>query len=161
MRLAFQPELRQIAASIHLKRPRPMAFSLFNLFNADNRAADGLSQSEREAIADALYFCMYADNRLTCAESRVIEDWQGALSWDAAMPFVSYEERSIAAARRAKDDATCRRDLLASIGARLVSEKSRATLESLTKRLAQADGDVCDAESGVLAELRAAVKAGR
>ncbi len=131
--------------------------SLFGkLFRPDHVKDDGLSQSEREAIADALHFCMYADNKIAQAETQTVATWVNSLTWDPKLSYSAYESRSIAAARQAKENADLRRDFLLSIGKRLNSALSRNLAVSLAARLMNADGEQSEKETGVLAEIRAA-----
>ena len=132
--------------------------SLFGkLFRPEPGKDDGLTQGEREAIADALHFCMYADNRIATAETQLVETWTNTLTWDPKFSYSSYEARSIALARQAKESPGHRKEFLASLGKRLNSTNSRNLAISLAARLMNADGQQTENETGVLSEVRNAV----
>jgi uncharacterized tellurite resistance protein B-like protein len=125
----------------------------FLKFFRTTTTTDGLSQAEREAIADLLHFCMYADNHLALAEDSVIDDAVAQMGWDPAVSFETFESHSIAKARAAKDDVTSRESFLKSLRERLASKPARARAIALCTKLFSADG-TSDKESTVLAELK-------
>ncbi|MDF9831884.1 putative tellurite resistance protein B-like protein [Ereboglobus sp. PH5-5] len=116
------------------------------IFQKDKTASDGLMQPEREAIVDALHYCMYADSSIALAETKVIADWNETLDWDPNHPFSTYEPRSIAAARQALESMETRMEFILSIVRRMGSEKSSDTLLRLCRKLADADGKRSDGE---------------
>jgi hypothetical protein len=126
--------------------------SLFKLFRATT-TDDGLSQSEREAIADLLHYCMYADNHLALTEDKVIDDAVLSMNWDPRVAFESYEARSLARVREAKENAEARTAFYQSIQDRLKSKASRDRARSLSARLFQSDG-MTDKEVLLFSEIK-------
>jgi uncharacterized tellurite resistance protein B-like protein len=138
-----------------------MASLLQTLIFSEPTGTDGLKQNEREAIVDALHYCMYADRRIALAESKVITDWQETLSWDPKLSFSGYEPRSIASARDALASPENRKAFVAGIVGRIKSAKSGETLLRLCRKLADADGARCDNEWDFIEELRQALLPGK
>jgi uncharacterized tellurite resistance protein B-like protein len=131
-----------------------MSFSFSRLFNQTSAVNDGLTQPEREAIADLLHYCLYADNHIALAETEVLESIISTLSWDPNSSFASFEGRSVAAARAAKEDASAREEFLKSIRARLTEAEVRTLAFDLCKQLFVADGVQSDKETVVLARIQ-------
>ena len=129
-----------------------MAFSISRLFHQKHSASDGLTQPQREAVADLLHYCMYADNHIALAETKVISDLVGTLGWEPNTSFETFEVRSIAAARAAKEDIAARKTFLDSIKRRLNSPASRDMALNSCKKLFNADG-VSPKETALLAEI--------
>lgn len=134
-----------------------MTHRFFSLFGSGKDTKDSLRQEQREAILDALHFCMYADNHLSFSEDKVIENWAAKLSWEAQLSVQEYEARSIALTRRAKDDAKYRAEFLSGIGKRLGDDSAKALALTLCKQLASSDENLADAEESVLAELKKSI----
>jgi len=130
---------------------------LHKLFFANHTGTDGLKQNEREAIADALHYGMYADRVIELAESKVITDWEETLAWDNNLPYSTYEPRSIAAARDALASPENRKEFIASIAKRIGSTHAKETLLRLCRKLADADGKRTDPEWAFIEELRQAL----
>lgn len=131
---------------------------LQKLIFADAKTAnDGLTQPEREAIVDALHYCMYADGNIALAETKVVADWNETLNWDPNLPFSTYEPRSIAAARLALENFDNRAAFIFSIVKRIQSEKSGDTLLRLCRKLADADGRRTDGEWAFITSLNNAL----
>jgi hypothetical protein len=124
----------------------------FKLFKSSD-TTDGLAQSEREAIADLLHFCMYADNHLASAEDKVVDDAISHMGWDPAVSFETFESRSLARVRAAKENLDSRNSFYQSLQERLVSKNSRARALNLCTKLFQADGTT-DKESALLIEVK-------
>jgi uncharacterized tellurite resistance protein B-like protein len=131
-----------------------MSFSFSRLFNPKSATNDGLKQPQREAIADLLHYCLYADNNIALAETALIEDVVSSLNWDPNISFGSFEARSVAAAREAKEDAAAREQFLKSIRQRLDKPQARALAFDLCKQLFVADGVQSDKETVVLARIQ-------
>jgi uncharacterized tellurite resistance protein B-like protein len=132
---------------------------LQQLILSDYSGADGLTQPEREAIVDALHYCMYADSALALTEAKVVDDWQETLTWNPGLPFSTYEPRSIAAARLALESDENRREFINGIAARMQSKRARETLMRLCRKMADADGRRADQEWSFIEALRMAVGA--
>ena len=130
-----------------------MSFSFFRLFSKKPSTDDGLTQSQREAIADLLHYCVYADNHVALAETAVIEDVVSNFTWDPRSSFGAFEARSIAAAREAKEDKSAREEFLTSIRQRLDKPHVRSLALDLCKQIFVADGAQSDPESVVLARI--------
>lgn len=133
-------------------QPHIFPMSLLNLFRAST-PTDGLSQSEREAIADLLHFSMYADNHLASAEDKVIDDAVEQMTWDPKISFETFEAASIARARAAKENADTRASFFKSLQSRLISKASKARAISLCTKIFQSDGTT-DKESALLSEIK-------
>src|ERR1051326_3498702 len=103
-----------------------MATRLSKLFRKDPRPTDGLTQPQREGIVDLLHYCMYADNHIALAEDKLISDLISILNWDPNSSFESYEARSIARVRDAKERPDFREEFFKSIQARISSKGARA-----------------------------------
>lgn len=134
----------------------PLRFLKF--FSSAKPSADGLTQPQREAIADALHYLVYADNHVSSREGEFVNNTIDGLSWDASLSFSAYEVRSIADARRAKEDAAHRAEFMASIARRLDTPASREKALTLARGLVWADGSRADGESSALAALESALK---
>lgn len=131
-----------------------MSFSFSRLFNQKSATKDGLTQPQREAIVDLLHYCLYADNHIALAETEVLDKIVSTLTWDPKTSFASYEGRSVATARAAKEDAGSREEFLASIRARLDEPEARKLAFDLCKQLFVADGVQSDKETVVLARIQ-------
>ncbi len=136
-----------------------MPLRLLKLFQSSPTGHnDGLTQTEREAIADLLHYCMYADSHLADAEVRVVDEVVAFFDWDPKVAFETYEARSITNARRAKEDALYRAEFVASINARLKSAKARELARKVSRNLFAADGKHVDAEKTLAAALETILK---
>ena len=130
-----------------------MPIRLTKLFRANPKPDDGLTQPQREAIADLLHYCMYADNHIALAEEKIVEETMSVLNWDPGASFESYETRSIARAREAKEHPDARETLFNSIKNRLASSKAaRALALDVCHQLFVSDG--IETEKEALLETR-------
>ena len=127
------------------------------LFHSTPPSPDGLTQAQREAMVDVLFYCMYADNSLALKEEKIIADTVGPFSWDAKISYDSYASRAIANVRAVKETPAARADFLASVAHRLgTSTLKQRTLE-LCREIFEADGNVSGSEQELLGELRKAL----
>jgi hypothetical protein len=117
-----------------------MSLSVAPFFQPKTAVKDGLTQPQREAIADLLHYCMYADNHIALAEAAVITDVVSTFAWDPNISFESFEARSIAAARAAKESPDGRKTFLDAINQRLTTARSRTLALEVCKKLFVADG---------------------
>ncbi len=131
-----------------------MLTRLARLFRVSPAPDDGLTQPQREAVADLMHFCIYADNHVAVAEDRILDDTLAGLNWDPGSSFEAYETRSIAAARRAKENPAERDDFLAAIRRRLDTKASRALAFEACRRLFGADGNRASGEILLESRLR-------
>ena len=129
-----------------------MSFSISRLFHPKRSTKDDLTQPQREAIADLLHYCMYADNHIALAEVQIVNDVVGKFAWEPDVSFETFEVRSIASARAAKENLDSRKAFLDSIKHRLNTSASRALALDVCKRLFSADG-VSPKESTLLAQI--------
>ncbi len=136
-----------------------MPLRFLKLFASDKSSADGLTQVQREAIADLLHYLVYADSHIAAREGDYVNETIQSFSWDASLSFSAYEQRSIAAARQAKEDPDYRREFIASLAARLNTPAARARALELGKTLVWIDGTNTEHESAALADLQAALSA--
>lgn len=117
-----------------------------------------LTQKEREAIVDLLHLCLYADSHIALNEGEVVSDLVETISWDTNLSFSSYESKSIAAARAAKESPAAKQEFLSFAAERLQSKESQTLALDVCKRLFFSDGSTADTESALLAEIRSALK---
>jgi uncharacterized tellurite resistance protein B-like protein len=117
-----------------------------------------LPQKEREAIIDLLHLCLYADAHISLQEGEFIADVVDVIGWDNQISFSSYESKSIAGARLAKESPESKAEFLAYAAERLQSPESRALAVDLCKRLASSDGTTAENEAALLSEIRTALK---
>jgi hypothetical protein len=138
-----------------------MAFNILNLFRSSGgAAADGLTQPQREAIADLLHYCMYADNTLGLAEAAAFEKEVGKLDWESTESFESFAARSVTRARRASETPDADEGFLSDVAACLDSAKARRRAVKMCTAVFAADG-TADRERGLLERIRNALgKAG-
>jgi hypothetical protein len=131
----------------------------FNLFNKNKgKQKDGLTQPQREAITDLLHFCLYADNKIALTEEKVIEDVVATFDWDPNIAFETFEARSIAGARQAKESPETQASFLAYANERLATDAVRKRALDACQRLLSADGSV-EKEARILGMLKAAIVA--
>lgn len=116
-----------------------------------------LPQKEREAIIDLLHLCLYADAHIALKEGEFISDLVEVFGWDTQISFSSYESKSIAGARLAKESPAGKTEFLAYAADRLQSKESRALAIALCKQLFAADSTTAG-EAALLGEIRSALK---
>ena len=129
-----------------------MPVRLTKLFRPGSQSNDGLTQPQREAIADLLHFCMYADNHIALAEEKIMEQTVSVLNWAPGASFESYEARSIAKAREAKEHSDVQGVFFQSIKDRLSSKAARALALDVCHELFVSDG--IETEKEALLEKR-------
>lgn len=117
-----------------------------------------LPQKEREAIVDLLHLCLYADAHIALQEGEFIADVVDVIGWDTQISFSSYESKSIAGARLAKESPESKAEFLSYASERLQSKESRALALELCKQLSSSDGSTAEKEASLLNEIRAALK---
>jgi uncharacterized tellurite resistance protein B-like protein len=133
--------------------PRTISF-----FRKKEEAKPELHQKEREAIVDLLHLCLYGDSHVALKEGAFISDVVDVIGWETQSSFGSYESRSIASARAAKENSDSKKEFLSAAAARLQSKPARAMVIDLCKQLLVADGSTADKEAALLGEIRAALK---
>jgi len=126
------------------------------LFRKSESPKTQLPQSEREAIVDLLHFCLYADSHIALKEGEFIADVIDVIGWETQSSFGSYEARSIASARAAKESPPTRQGFLAFAAERLKSAEARALALKLCQQLFAIDGTEIR-EASLLAEIRASL----
>jgi len=117
-----------------------------------------LPQKEREAIIDLLHLGLYADSHIALKEGEFISDLVDVIGWDTQLSFSSYESKSIAGARAAKDSPEAKAALIAYAAERLVSKESRTLAIELCKQLFSSDSSTTDKEAALLGEIRSALQ---
>ena len=123
------------------------------LFNRAPASPDGLTQAQREAMVDVLFYSMYADNSIALKEEELIANTVGQFSWDPKVSYDSYAARSIANARAVKETPATRADFLVSVAQRLGTPEVKQRTVALCRQIFQADGDVSSSEQELLREL--------
>jgi len=114
---------------------------IFNRVSDPSGPSDGLQQQEREAIIDLLLLCMYADNHLSLAESKVLTDKIEAFDWDSPTYIDIYISDSTAKVRRALADSKLEEDLLHSLRERIVSDHAKHKAKTSMYTLFYSDGE--------------------
>lgn len=131
-----------------------MPLRLPSIFRSKHTAKDGLTQPQREAIADLLYYCEYADNHIALAEDQVIDDVISGLSWDPNLSVESYEAIALARVREAKADPSAADEFFVSVRSRLDTPHARELALTVCKKLFLADGVQSEKETQLLATIR-------
>ncbi len=124
------------------------------LFKLSHKTKDGLTQVQREAILDLLFYAMFADNNVALKESELISDTVEQFNWDPKMPYETYSARSISHVRAVKESPEARADFLAAVAKRLGTKEARSRALALCRKLFQADGTVADKEFELLRDLQ-------
>lgn len=119
------------------------------LFSATNslEEGDGLQQEEREALIDLLLYCEFADNHLSLAEDKVLQDEAAQFSWDSVLDRDSYISSAVSRVRTARTN-KLDEGFLKNATSRLQSSYAKATARSLMVKLFRSDGEV-DVEKAV------------
>ena len=123
------------------------------LFNRAPASPDGLTQAQREAMVDVLFYCMYADNSLALKEEKILADTVGQFSWDPRVSYDLYAARSIANARAVKETPAAREDFFAAVAQRLGTPAVKQRTLGLCREIFQADGDFSGSEQDLFREL--------
>jgi len=124
------------------------------LFRPAPQSADGLTQPQREAMVDVLFYCMYADNSLALKEEKIIADTVGQFSWDPKVSYDAYTANAIARARAVKESPATRGDFFASVAQRLATPAVKQRTLALCRELFTADGDFSGTEQELFRELQ-------
>ena len=124
------------------------------LFNVTEASPDSLTQAQREAMVDVLFYCMYADNSIALKEVELIDDTVGNFSWDPKISYDAYAARSIANARAVKETPATRADFLAAVAQRLGTPAVKQRTLALCREIFQADGDFSGSEQDLFRELQ-------
>ena len=128
------------------------------LFRKNNDRKPELPQKEREAIVDLLHLCLYADAHIALKEGEFMSDVVEVIGWETQSSFGSYEARSIASARAAKENDAAKKEFLSFAAARLQSKESKALALDLCRQLFSSDGSTAETEAGLLGQIRASLK---
>jgi hypothetical protein len=135
-----------------------MPLRLLKLFRSSvPTGKDGLTQPQREAIADLLHLGIYADKTVSLSEDAIVDDTVDSFSWDPSVAWETFEAHSIARARHASENLAQLDSQLVSIAERLGTEAVRRKARDLCRRLFAADGSTCEAEKQLLARLEKAI----
>ncbi len=124
-------------------------------FRKDEPSKPQLPQQEREAIVDLLHLCIYADAHIALNEGDFVSDVVETIGWDTQLSFSSYESKSIANARLAKESPEAKQEFLSFAAQRLQSNSSRVLALDLCQQLFSADGSTVEKEAALLGEIRA------
>lgn len=117
-----------------------------------------LEQKEREAIVDLLHLCLYADAHIALKEGEFLSSVIDVIGWETQSSFSSYEARSVASARAARENNDAKKEFLVAAAQRLKSPAARATALDLCKKLFASDGTTADKELDLLGEIRTALR---
>ncbi len=124
------------------------------LFSSSKLGEDGLTQVQREAMVDLLFYCMYADNSIAAKEDEIIARTVDQFNWDPRVSYDAFTARSIANARAVKESPASRADFLAVVAERLATPATKARTMALCRKIFAADGDVSAAEQELLLDLQ-------
>ena len=124
-----------------------MVKTLFNTASA-HEATDGLQQEEREALIDFLLFCEFADNHLSLAEDKILQEEIGRFSWDAVIDIDIYISSAAGRARQAKVNVKTEESFLKNAASRLQSSHAKTVAKTLMAKLFRSDGEA-DAEKAL------------
>ena len=133
-----------------------LSTSFIRWFSTATPAKDGLSQVQREAIVDLLYFCMCADQKLLPLESAAITNEATAFSWDVSVNFEDFATSSLQRARVAVASPETIQIALRGISEQLVTTEARTRAITLCLQVFGADGDFDSAERAVFVEIKRA-----
>ena len=124
------------------------------LFSPVTPPTDGLSQGQREAIVDLLYFCMCADQRLLPVENAAIADEVATFNWDPTIKFETFAAQSLQRAQLAVAAPKTRETMLLDIGNQLVTTETKTRAITLCPQIFRADGEYAPAERAVFVEIK-------
>jgi uncharacterized tellurite resistance protein B-like protein len=124
------------------------------LFNRTPASPDGLTQTQREAMVDVLFFCLYADSPLELHEEQIIADTVRQFSWDPQVSYDLYTARAIANARAVKESPAARADFFAPVAKRLATPDAKQRTLAVCREIFRADGDFSGREQDLFRELQ-------
>ncbi|MEO0510388.1 MAG: hypothetical protein AAF065_11075 [Verrucomicrobiota bacterium] len=114
---------------------------LEKLFQPEKNSADGLNQTEREAIVDLLLFGIYMDNHLSFSEDNVLKNKIELLDWNSSTPVDLYINTATDKVRQSIANENLQNEFLQSLSTRITSEAGkRKALNSVTE-LFRSDGE--------------------
>ena len=119
---------------------------------------DGLKQHQREAIIDALLYCLHADDFDDRAERSVLDKSIARLNWESGSSIQEYILSASDKVKRAVSSPENEQPFLQDIGHRLEDGETRFQAIQLCKILLYSDLFFSDEEVRALAELRRAFK---
>lgn len=114
----------------------------------------GAAQTQREAMVDLLLWTMYVDKRLSLPESEKIDQVAESLTWTSTTPMSQYLSLSTSKVRDILADEDKSDQFLDDIYRRLGSDEMRYQAYDACCDLAQADGEVAQAEEQFLTTLK-------
>jgi hypothetical protein len=127
------------------------------LFSSSTEPADGLIQSEREALLDLFHFCMCADQKLLPVESASIADELIKFHWEPGVKYENFATQSLHRAQAAMATPEARKSALQQISNRLISVETKTRALATCTRIFKADGDFASAEREVFVEIKQAL----
>ena len=114
---------------------------------------DRLNQGQREAIIDALLYCLYADDYDDPAERNIMDKSIARLNWESGISVTDYIEFATEKVNRALSSEESEQAFLASISERLEDWERRFQTLQLCKILFYSDMFFSDEEVRALTEL--------
>ena len=106
------------------------------------RTREDLEQEEKEAIIDLLLIATYADNHLSLAENKILNEEFDKFSWEANISLDLYLNDATNRARNALDSDKTVEAYLETISNRLSSRYSKSRALDLLSKLFYSDGNV-------------------
>ena len=120
--------------------------------------SDGLQQEQREAMIDAMLYCLFADDYDDPMERHVLDKAIAKFSWESNTDIPEYIESASAIVREALASRESEQQLLKDISRRLTNWETRFQAIQFCKILLYSDLFVSNEEVRALAELSAAFK---
>lgn len=129
-----------------------------DFFSIDWDSVEGWTQSQREALVDAMVWMMYADRHLADVEASAIRQEAEDVSWAGPMPIGDYVLASISQLRQVLGDAAKEEAYLKDVVDRLETEKARRQAVESCRHVALSDLEEDGGEHAFMKRLRAAVE---
>jgi hypothetical protein len=123
------------------------------MFNRAHTKADGLVQSQREAVVDLLHFCMSADRDLALVEDKFVTAEAAHFDWEPDVSFEDFAVKSLARAQDAVQSAEARTAYLQDIARRLATTDLLTRAVGLCQQVFVSDGTFAVSERAVFGEI--------
>ena len=121
--------------------------------------SDGLKQSQREAMVDAMLYCLFADDYDDPMERQVLDRAIARFNWESETSIPDYILAASGRVHEAVGDPATEQNLLNDISNRLENWEIRFQAIQLCKILFYSDLFFSDEEVRALAQLKSAFKA--
>jgi hypothetical protein len=122
------------------------------------RKGDRLKQHQREAIIDALLYCLFADDFDDPAERQIMDRSIARMQWESDLAVNDYVQAASARIKLAVKSRDSEKQLLLDIRDRLETKKACFEVMQLCKILLYSDGFFPEKEVRALSELSQVLK---